>query len=152
VKPSWVETGGILVGTPAGKKAVVSAPVTFAGCRICKFRSVISITGATSTKTWILTHFVDKKNTLELQIKANTGKIALIEKQNGIRLQKAKTRFEFLANTFYTVDVEFNGINIIVSIDGTPIITTPPRGTLQGGTLRYQSRFTSLNVAEVCVQ
>jgi Putative Ig domain len=152
VKPSWVETGGNLVGTPTGKKAVVSAPDSFTGCRICKFRSVISITGATSTKTWILTHFVDKKNTLELQIKAHTGKIALIEKENGNRLQKAKANFEFLANTFYTVEVEFDGINIIVSIDGTPTITTPARGTVQAGTLRYQSRFTSLNVAEVCVQ
>ena len=152
VKPSWVETGGNLVGTPTGKKAVVTAPPTFTGCLTCKFRSVISITGATTTKAWLLTHFVNKKNTLEIQIKSSTGKIVLVEKENGSRRQKVKANFDFTANTFYTVDVEFDGTNIIVSIDGTPVITTPPRGTLQSGTFGYQSRFTSLNVAEVCVQ
>ncbi|HSE41414.1 MAG TPA: putative Ig domain-containing protein [Acidobacteriota bacterium] len=151
VKPTWIETGGNLVGTPTGKKAVVLAPQTFAGCLNCKFRSVISVAGASGSKVWILSHFVDKRNTLEIQIKS-TGKIKLLEKQNGSRVQKAKGFYEFLPNTSYTVDVEFDGTNIIVSIDGNPVITTPPIGNLQVGSIGFQSKRTSLSVAEVCVQ
>ena len=152
VKPSWIETGGNIVGTPTGKKAVVLSPLTFAGCLTCKFRSVISVASATTSKVWILTHFVDKRNTLEIQIKSSNGKVVLVEKENGSRRQKVKANYNFLANTFYSVDVEFDGTNIIVSIDGTPVITTPPAGNLQSGRFGFQSKFTALSVAEVCVQ
>jgi DNA-binding beta-propeller fold protein YncE len=150
IKPSWVETGGNLVGTPTGKKALVLAPFTFSGCLACKFRSVISFSGASTSRAWILTNFIDKKNTLEVQIKPR--KIILTEKEKGRKRQKVKAKFEFLANTFYTVDVEFDGTNIIVSIDGNPVITTPPVKNLQSGTFGYQSKFTTLSVSEVCVQ
>lgn len=72
--------------------------------------------------------------------------------RNGSRRQKVKGFYELLPNTFYTVDMEFDGTNIIVSVDGNPVITTPPVGTLQSGSLGFQSKFTTLSVAEVCVQ
>jgi hypothetical protein len=151
IKPTWIETGGNLVGTPTGKKAIAIAPETFAGCLNCKFSSSISFSDGQASKVWILSHYIDKKNTLELKIKSN-GKMKLMEKENGSRRQKVKGFYEMVPNTFYTVDVEFDGTNIIVSIDGNAVITAPPVGNLQSGTLGFQSKFTTLSVAEVCVQ
>ena len=66
-----IAKGQAIIGTTGdGSLAIVfptpdsalTAPLTFTGCLTCKFCSVISITGATTTKAWILTHFVNKEH------------------------------------------------------------------------------------------
>src|SRR6185503_3191708 len=69
VKNGWTETGGNLVGTPTGKKAVIVGTPIFSGGQTCSVQTTLATTGGLGSRTWLLTHWTSKQNTTELLFK-----------------------------------------------------------------------------------
>ncbi len=150
-KPTWSESNGNLIGVSNTRKALAIAPPRCI-CLKCNVKAVVSTAGGTGSKIWLFTHYKDKDNTLELVIKSDAQKIILSEKSGGTRAQKVKATYTFDPNVLYTLDVSFDGINIAVSVNGTAVITTPPVGQLEFGTIGFQSKLTTIEITDVSVQ
>ncbi|HSE42162.1 MAG TPA: delta-60 repeat domain-containing protein [Acidobacteriota bacterium] len=134
MKPHWNEAGGNLVGSPAAKKAEVIAFPVFAGCSVCTVKARISTNGALFNKVWLLAWYEDKKNNIEVLMNEETDKWIIKQRAGGVIVAKAKASAVIVPNTFYKVQVTFNGVNFTLAVDGTPLITMPaavaPNGTV----------------------
>lgn len=148
LKPAWSETGGTLIGTaPTGKAVAVAAPV-FGGCASCYMEATISTTGG---KVWLLGWYVDKKNTVELIMKADADKWIFKEKVLGKTVAKTKAVGTIDLNTFYRARIAYNGTQFVVSIDGTTLITIPAVSSTHMGTVGFQVKKTVASYGEVIV-
>jgi hypothetical protein len=142
IKPAWNESGGALVGTPTKRKAVAVATPVFTGCTNCTIRTTMQSAGGIGNRVWLLGWYIDKRNTVELMMKQESGRWILKHKINGAVARKAKGILPIQVNVAYTVEMAFDGANITVSIDNTPLITMPPAGPLSG-TVGFQAKGTT---------
>lgn len=142
IKQGWSESGGSLIATPTGKKAVAVAMPVFAGCSSCSVEAAMQTSGGAGNTLWLLGWYVDKKNTIELLMKQESGKWLLKERIAGVVVGKAKGLAPINVNQSYDVLVAFDGVNFTVTIDGTPLITMPAH-SLHTGTVGFQAKSTT---------
>jgi hypothetical protein len=152
LKPSVHETGGHLVLTPSGKKAYTISDSTFAGIQTGTIAAEIrfSTNDKQIEKGWMVTHWTNKKNMMEIQFNVERGKVIVKEKAGSV-LAKQKGDFPFAFNTTYTVHVTYTGNVYEVSIDNTVVVTLQPVRALPTGILGFQARGLTESVNQVCV-
>ena len=152
IKQSWNENGGNLIGTPSGRTATAIASPAFNGCGSnCTVQTTMNTAGGSNNRVWLYSWYVDKKNTVELLMKQESGTWMLKQKSNGRILAKQKALLPINANQLYNVQLSFDGTQFQVSIDGNVAITMNAAGTVPIGTVGYQVKnttgsFGSINV------
>ena len=145
VKPAWTESGGVLAGTPSGRKAVAIATPIFSGCASCTVETAMQTAGGSFNKLWLLGWYIDKRNTMELMMAEENDKWILKQRVNGIVVAKNKGIQTILPNTIYTVRVMFDGTQFQVFVDDlvTPLFSLTPIGTVPTGTVGFQAKNTT---------
>ena len=94
---------------------------------------------------------MDKKNALEVLIKAGLGRV-VVKDRNLAVLAKTKGLFSFTPNTPYQVVIGYNGTTIDITINGTPVITGfAPARTLPTANIGGAAKNNSLLIDNVCV-
>lgn len=152
VKPGWSEDGDNLVGTPSGKKAIVTASPIFAGCSNCSVKADIQTSGGIGNKVWLLGWYVDKANTLELLMKEETDRWVLKYRFNGSVVVKAKFSQTIDPLTTYDVEVTFDGADFRLYVNGTLLITMPKAsGSTPNGTVGFQVKRTTARIGFITV-
>jgi choice-of-anchor B domain-containing protein len=152
VKQAWSENGGSLTGTPSGRTATAIASPAFNGCGSnCTVQTTMSTAGGSNNRVWLYSWYVDKKNTIELLMKQESGTWILKQKSDGRILAKQKALLPINPNQFYNVQLNFDGTQFNVSIDGNVVITMNAAGSVPTGTVGYQVKnttgsFGSINV------
>ena len=151
LNPSVTETGGNLVLSPTRKKAYGVSDATFAGMQNGTITTEVMFAsgGEPKSKGWIYTHWVDKKNTVEVLIDPVKGRVT-IKQRAGVVIQKARGNFAFALDTLYEVAINYDGTDYEVSVDGTSVVTLVPAGTLPSGILGFASRGFDTSVNSIC--
>jgi hypothetical protein len=152
LKPSVQENGGNLVLTPAGKKAYTISDSTFTGIQTGTITAEIkfSTNNKQREKGWMVTHWINKKNLMEIQFNIERGKV-IVKQKDGRLLAKQKGNFPFTFDTTYTVHITYTGSVYEVSIDNTLVVTLDPVGALPTGILGFQAKGLTESVNRVCV-
>lgn len=148
-KGTWVETGGDLTNTTPKKNLIAATPV-FAGCLTCSAETRFS-TSDPKAKLGMLTQYIDKKNGMELLIKMS-GKVLLKQRILGHVVAKGKGTATFLPNTLYKARVAFDGTQFSVFIDDVLLFTLTPGGTVQSGTVGFESKSAGSNFDYIDVE
>jgi hypothetical protein len=121
-KPTISQPGdGYLHLAPLMNKAIAVADSSFAGASTGTYTYVVQFSGGINAKNWLYITRNDRKDALEILIKAEQGRL-VIKDRLGKALGKAKASFAFASNTNYTIEVFYDGSNVDVNIDGTPVI------------------------------
>jgi hypothetical protein len=152
VRPNVTETGGFLVLSPAGKKAISTSPAAFAGCAICTLTAEISLDGGLGQKAWMLTHRIDKNNQIEILFDEAQNKVSVKQKTAGSVVVKAKANFNILPNTIYRIALSYDGTNMILTINGANVLSFVPVGVIPSGIIGFQDKDGTLSVNRVCVK
>jgi hypothetical protein len=151
-KPTVTETGGFLNLTPLKRKAIAVADATFGVQSTGTYTYVVNFTGGTFSKNWLYISRVDKKNQVEVLAKIDQGKV-VIKDRFGSVLQKAKGTFKFAPNTPYTFVTNYDGINIDVSINGTPVIVDfVPSRVLPSGNTGATAKLNAMSIDSFCFE
>jgi serine protease AprX len=151
IKQSWSESGGSLVGTPTGRKAIAVATPIFAGCLNCSVQAQMLTNGGAGNRVWLLAWYVDKANTIEFMMKQETGRW-IIKQRSGKRIvAKQKAVSSISVGVVYTVVISFNGTQFDVTLDGTPLMSLVPVGTVPTGTVGFQVKSTTGQFGEISV-
>ncbi|HSE39280.1 MAG TPA: hypothetical protein VLH08_00830 [Acidobacteriota bacterium] len=154
VKPSWTDTtGGALIGTPAGKKAIAIAPDSWANTYLYTIQTSMKSSGGDRNSVWLLGWYADKRNTVELQMKEGNDKWILKHRVNGVIVAKAKGMKQIDANTEYIVKVIFDGSQFKVFVDNPtmPLITLPTSHAVAAGTVGFAAKNTTVTVDAIRV-
>jgi hypothetical protein len=120
-KPTVTESGGFLNLTPLKRKAIAVADATFLPASTGTYTYDIQFTGGVLAKNWLYISRTDKKNQLEVLLKVDQGKVVVKDRLLAV-LAKAKADFTFAPATPYQVVINYDGTNIDVTINGTPVI------------------------------
>ena len=150
VQPTWSESGGTLIGSPAGKKAVALASPAFGGCSTCFVEATLQTAGGTGNKVSLFGWYVDSKNNVELLMKQESGKWLLKERVGGTIVSKGKATLPININQLYRARITFTGTQFDVTIDGAPALTIPAAGA-HTGTVGFQVKSTTGTFGEVIV-
>ena len=78
-------------------------------------------TGGIFAKDWLYVARTDKKNQLEILFKVGLGRV-VVKDRLGAVLAKSKADFTFAPATPYQVVVNYDGTNVDITINGTPVI------------------------------
>jgi choice-of-anchor B domain-containing protein len=152
IKEAWSEDGDSLIGTPAGKTAIAIASPAFGGCGSnCTVKTTMSNAGGSNNRAILLAWYVDKKNTVELLMKQETGTWILKQKSNGKVVAKQKALLPINPNQFYDVQLSYDGTQFQVSLDGTVAITMPSAAAVPVGTVGYQVKNTTASFGSINV-
>jgi len=151
IKQTWTESGGDLIGTPSGRKAVAVATPVFAGCLNCSIQTKMLTNGGAGNRVWLLGWYVDKANTIELMMKQETGRWVLKQRAGKKIVAKQKAVSSISVGVVYTVVISFNGTQFDVTIDGTPLMSLTPVGTVPTGTVGFQVKSTTGQFGEISV-
>ena len=151
-KPAVTQPGdGFLHLTPVKKKAIAVADASFTPASTGTYTFDIQFSGGTDPKNWLYFSRIDKKNQLEVLLKIATGKV-VVKDRNGSVLAKAKADFTFAPSTPYQVVINYDGTNIDVTINGTPlIIDFVPARSLPAGNIGAAAKDNTLLLDNVCV-
>ncbi|MCI0416471.1 hypothetical protein L0222_27175, partial [bacterium] len=123
-KPTVTEPGdGFLHLIPANKKAIATSDPVFAGCQNCTITADIQFSGGTNSRSWILTHRLDKDNQMEVLFKEEEEKVIVKERTPAGIIKKEKATFTLDPNTNYNVVITYDGTTYTVTINGTPVIS-----------------------------
>jgi len=152
-KPAVTQPGdGFLHLTPVKKKAIGVADATFAGASTGIYTFDVQFSGGTDPKNWLYITRVDKKNQLEVLLKIATGKL-VVKDRNGSVLAKAKADFPWAAATPYQIVVNYDGTNIDVTVNGTPVIVDfIPSRILPTANIGAAAKDNTLLLDNVCVE
>lgn len=151
IKQTWSESGGDLIGTPSGKKAIAVATPIFAGCLNCSIQTKMLTNGGAGNRVWLLGWYVDKANTVELMMKQETGRWVLKQRSGKRIVAKQKAVSSISVGIVYTVVISFNGTQFDVAVDGTPLMSLTPVGTVPTGTVGFQVKSTTGQFGEISV-
>jgi hypothetical protein len=152
-KPTVTESGGFLNLTPLKRKAVAVADATFAPASVGTYTYDIQfVTGGIFAKDWLYVARTDKKNQLEILFKVGLGRV-VVKDRLGAVLAKTKADFTFAAATPYQVVVNYDGTNVDVTINGTPVIVDfVPARTLPLANTGAAAKNDSLMIDNFCFQ
>jgi hypothetical protein len=144
IKPDCNESNGFMNCNPTKRKAIIIATPAFAGCQNCIIDTSVLLTGGAGGRIWLLTHYVNKGNTLEILLKEEDDKVVVKQRSNGSVIAKAKATVPLDANNLYSVQVQYDGTAVTVNIGGdpTPQLTSTPIGVLPSGTVGFQVKNT----------
>jgi hypothetical protein len=142
LKPTWTESGGSLQGS-SSKKAIAIATPVFSGCLNCSIQASLMTQGGPGNRVWLLAWYVDKSNKIELLMKEEKDVWVLKQRSGGRIVAKAKASSTIDPNVAYAVVVSFDGTQFTVTINGTPLITLTPKGTVPTGTVGFQAKDTT---------
>jgi hypothetical protein len=152
VKQSWTESNGSLQGTPATRKAtVVADPAFSAGCSVCAIEAAMQSAGGDGNRVWLFGWYADKKNTVELLMKEESDKWILKRRVNGKIVSKGKGLKEILPNVSYVARIVYNGSQLLVSIDGAPLIQVASGGAVTAGTVGFQVKGATASFEHILV-
>jgi hypothetical protein len=151
-KPTVTQPGdGFLHLTPLKKKAIATSEPTFTAST-GTYTFDISFSGGTDPKNWLYITRLDKKNQLEILAKVSTGKL-VVKDRNGSVLAKAKADFAWAQSTPYQVVVNYDGTNIDVTVNGTPVIVDfVPSRTLPTAGIGAAAKDNTLLLDNVCYE
>jgi hypothetical protein len=152
-KPTVTQPGdGFLHFTPLKKKAIAVADSSFAGASTGIYTFDVQFSGGFDPKNWLYIARVDKKNQLEVLAKVSTGKLVVKDRLGSV-LAKAKADFAWAASTPYQIVVTYDGINIDVSVNGTPVIVDfVPSRILPIANIGAAAKDNTLLLDNVCVE
>jgi hypothetical protein len=139
---SWNETGGNLTGTNIKKTTAIAAPA-FIGCINCYVEASLQTSGGAGNRVWLMHHYIDKANTIELLMKEETDRWIIKQRIGKKVVTKAKVQSKIDPNIFYTARITFDGASYAVTIDGTPLMTLTPIGSISGGTVGFKVKGTT---------
>jgi hypothetical protein len=142
IKPNWTESGGALNAIPT-RKAVIVAQPGFAGCVQCYAEASISIGGGTGNRVWFLSHYMDKNNMMQLLLKEENNKVVLKQVVAGRIVAKAGAPVSLVPNTAYIVRINYDGSQYQVLIDGVPVLSLTPVGTVPSGSVGFEAKNTT---------
>jgi glucose/arabinose dehydrogenase len=142
IKPTWTESGGSLQGSSAKKAIAVATPI-FAGCLNCTIQASLMTQGGPGNRVWLLGWYIDKNNRIELLMKEEKDVWVLKQRSGGSIIAKAKASATIDPNVAYAVVVSFDGTQFTVTINGNPLITLTPKGTVPSGTVGFQAKDTT---------
>ncbi len=151
IKQTWSESGGNLIGTPLGRKAIAIASPVFAGCLNCSVQTKMLTMGGAGNRVWLLAWYVDKANTIELMMKEETGRWVLKQRAGKRIVAKQKAVSSISIGVVYNVVISFNGTQFDVSVDGTSLMSLTPFGTVPTGTVGFQVKRTTGQFGEISV-
>jgi hypothetical protein len=150
VKPSWTESGGQFIGTPAGRKAVVIGS-SFGGCTNCMIETTMQSGGGLRNRVWLLAWYIDKKNTVEVMMKEENDRWIMKQKADGRVVVKAKAVRTIDPGVDYSVAVRFDGALFHLNVDGTDILSMAA-ATTPAGTAGFQSKATTARFNLLCIR
>jgi serine protease AprX len=151
IKQGWSESSGNLIGTPTGRKAIAVASPLFPGCLNCSVQAQMLTMGGVGNRVWLLAWYVDKANTIELMMKQETGRWVLKQRSGKRIVAKQKAVSSISVGVVYTVVVSYNGTQFDVTLDGSPLMTLTPVGTVPSGTVGFQVKSTTGQFGEIIV-
>ena len=151
IKQTWSESGGSLVGTPVGRKAIAIATPVFAGCLNCSVQTQMLTMGGAGNRVWLLAWYLNKANTIELMMKQETGRWVLKQRVGKRIVAKQKAVSSISVGVVYNVVISFNGTQFDVSVDGSPLMSLTPVGTVPTGTVGFQVKSTTGQFGEISV-
>lgn len=150
-KPTWNETGGNLIGAPAGGKAeAFASPVFSAGCSLCTVETGIRTAGGPQNSIWLFAWYKDKANFVELIMKEEKDRWILKQHSAGAVVAKAKGVAPILPNVFYSVKISYDGAKFTLTVDGAVLATTVA-GAAPSGTVGYRVKRTTGSFAFIQV-
>jgi len=153
LKPIVTETGGNLTLTPAPNKklAAAASDPLFAGCQNCtnNFEGV-QFSGGVGAKTFLNSHYIDKRNTVQLIVKQDQGKAVLKFKSGGVTYRKAKAAFTFDPNTPYNFSIAYDSFMVTASVNGSVLLTIIPYGGVPAGIVAVESKFQTTVMDSFC--
>lgn len=151
-KPTVTQPGdGFLHLTPLKKKAIATSEPAFTGST-GTYTFDVQFSGGTDPKNWLYITRVDKKNQLEVLMKVATGKL-VVKDRNGSVLAKAKADFAWAMSTPYQIVVNYDGTDIDVTVNGTPVITNfVPARTLPTAGVGAAAKDNTLLLDNICVE
>jgi hypothetical protein len=151
-KPTVTESGGFLNLTPLKRKAIAVADAAFGAQSVGTYTYVINFTGGTFSKNWLYISRTDKKNQLEVLAKVDTGKL-VVKDRNFVVAAKAKADFTWVPGTTYTIVINYDGTNIDVSVDGTPLIVDfVPSRVLPTANTGAAAKLNSMSIDSFCFE
>jgi hypothetical protein len=139
LKQSWSESGGDLIGSPVRMKAESIARPAFVGCDVCSIHATMKSSGGMGNKISLITHYVDKKNNIEVILSEEADKVVVKQRLNGRIFSKAKSSFTIDPNTSYDVHLSYDGSLLTLSINGTAVLSLSPVGNLPAATVGFKS-------------
>ena len=147
---SWNEVGGNLTGTNIKKTTAIATPA-FIGCINCYVEASLQTSGGAGNRVWLMHHFIDKANTIELLMKEETDRWIIKQRIGKKVVAKAKAQSTIDPNVFYTARITFDGTSYLVTVDGTSLITLTPVGAVSGGTCGFKVKGTTGSFGYVVV-
>lgn len=138
----WSESGGNLTGANIKKTSAIANPA-FAGCLNCYVEASLQTAGGFANRVWLLHHFIDKANTIELLMKEETDRWILKQRIGKAVVAKVKAQMPIDPNIIYVARVQFDGNQYVVSINSTQILTLTPAGIVTGGTVGFKVKGTT---------
>lgn len=151
LKPSWSEAGGNLIGSPVNKRAIAIARPAFAGCDACSIQASVESAGVTGNRVSLLTHYVDNKTNVEVILKEQADRVVIKQRLNGNIVAKAKASVILDPNTSYSVLLSYDGSLLMLIVDGVPVLTLVPEGSLPSGTVGFKATNTTASIGEIRV-
>lgn len=132
LKPSWHVSDGSMIGSSNLAKAITLARPAFAGCSTCTISTTMKTEGGAGNALYLLGWYENNRNTIELIMKEETGKLILRQHVNGTIVASASAQFDIQPNVFYNVEITNNGTDLDLKVDGVSILTLRPVGSLFG--------------------
>ncbi len=151
IKPGWSETGGALVGTPSGRKAIAVASPVFAGCPgSCSVEAVMRTGGGVGNRVWLLAWYQSKQETVEVMMKEETDRWVVKQKSGGTVVAKGKIQATILSDTDYLVRITYNGSQFQLFVDNVLLLTLLG-GAAANGTVGFQAKSTTGTFGSITV-
>ena len=152
-KPTVTQPGdGFLHLSPLKRKAIAVADAAFGAQAVGTYTYTAQFTGGSFSKNWLYISRVDKKHQVEVLVKMDQGKV-VIKDRNFAVAAKAKADFTFAPNTPYTFVINYDGTNIDLSIDGTPVITDfVPSRVLPAANTGAAAKLNDMLIDNFCFQ
>jgi uncharacterized repeat protein (TIGR01451 family) len=138
----WSENGTSLLGSNTRKTTAVAT--IYGGCLTCYAETTMQTAGGFGNRLWLLHHWVDKKNVVELLMKEENDRWVLKHRVGGAVVAKQKYLLQIDPNTDYVVRITYDGTNYIASVNGTtlsPPLT--PGGPVTQGTAALRVKGTT---------
>ena len=151
LKQSWSESGGNLIGTPVKKKAMAVAMPVFAGCINCSVKAKMMTAGGVGNRLSLIAWYLDKKNFVELMMREDKNKWILKQRSAGSVVAKGNFSQTIDPNVVYDVEVNYDGVDFEVLVDGVSIFTLNPSAAVPNGTVGFQTRNTTGSFGEIIV-
>jgi subtilisin-like proprotein convertase family protein len=151
LKKVWTESGGNLVGTPTRKKTTAVATPVFSGCTNCSVKAKMMNAGGNGNRISLLAWYLSNKTFVELLMREDINKWTLKQRKGGNVVAKANSQQTIDPNVVYDVEINYDGVDFEVLVDGVSIITLVPGAVVPNGTVGFQVQKTIGSFDEIIV-